>query len=349
VNAGEYLRRIEALNPSLGAFVEVNADAPRQGGTIMLAVKDNIDVAGLHASAGMQAYRNRVPPKDAACVVALRQRGAVVIGKTLMDEAAFGALGDNPWFGRCHNPARHGCTAGGSSAGSAAAVAAGLCDAALGTDTLGSVRIPASYCGVVGFVPSPGIFPVGGVMPLAPSFDRVGVLAKTVDMAGRLAGIAPGGTPRVIEAEPLDWTGLRRAALLLVEREGAEVHAALLADPDSAISPGLRKALGFGRNADDKRLAGARETIERLSARIQAWFESADVVMLPTTPQTAFPFDAPVPDNQADFTVPASILGLPAISVPLGKRAGLPVGMQLLARRNDDSLLLAAAARLEAT
>ena len=117
---------------------------------LRLAVKDNIDVAGMPCAAGLQAWRGRVAQRDAPCVAKLRAAGYTVVGKTLMDEAAFGALGDNPWFGRCHNPVRQGYTAGGSSSGSAAVVAAGLCDAALGTDTLGSVRIPASYCGVVG-------------------------------------------------------------------------------------------------------------------------------------------------------------------------------------------------------
>jgi aspartyl-tRNA(Asn)/glutamyl-tRNA(Gln) amidotransferase subunit A len=339
VSAAEYLRRIRERNPSLGAFVEVDEAVP--SGAIALAVKDNIDVAGMRCAAGMQVYRQRIPARDAACVSVLKSKGAVILGKTLMDEAAFGALGDNPWFGRCHNPARHGYTCGGSSAGSAAAVAASLCDAALGTDTLGSVRIPASYCGVVGFVPSPGVFPMEGVMPLAPSFDRVGVLSRSVGMAAGVAGVRMHGNPRVIEIDSnaLDWTALRRAALLLVEHEGAQVHAALLRDPDSAISPALRKALAFGREASEERLAKARLEIEAARGKIEAWFEGADVVLLPTTPQAAFAFDRPVPDNQADFTVPASVLGLPAISIPRGNGPGL----QLVARRGADALLLAAA------
>ena len=145
-----------------------------------LAVKDNIDVAGLPTTAGLQAWRDRIAQRDAPVVSALKKHGAIVIGKTLMDEAAFGALGDNPWYGRVHNPARHGYTCGGSSAGSAAAVASGEADLALGTDTLGSVRIPASYCGVVGYVPSAGRIDMTGVTPLAPSFDRVGLFTRTV-------------------------------------------------------------------------------------------------------------------------------------------------------------------------
>lgn len=339
MSAAQYLRRIRELNPSLGAFVEV---APSVGnGAIGLAVKDNIDVAGMRCAAGMQVYRQRIPARDAACVSMLKSKGAVILGKTLMDEAAFGALGDNPWFGRCHNPARHGYTCGGSSAGSAAAVAASLCDAALGTDTLGSVRIPASYCGVVGFVPSPGAFSMDGVMPLAPSFDRIGVLARSIKLAGQLAGITPAGEPRIkqIDLDALDWTALRHAALLMVEREGAEVHAALLADPRSAISPGLRKALEFGRNADEPRLAKARRELEHCGSVMAGWLDKADVVALPTTPQAAFAFHLPAPENQADYTVPASVLGLPAISVP---RAGGP-GVQLVGRPGADALLLAAA------
>jgi aspartyl-tRNA(Asn)/glutamyl-tRNA(Gln) amidotransferase subunit A len=166
-------------------------------------------------------------------------------------------------------------------------------------------------------------------------------LTASIKLAGQLAGITPAGDPRIklIDLDALDWTALRRAALLMVEREGAAVHAALLADPRSAISPGLRKALTFGRDADEQRLGNAREQLEYFRKSIEAWFEKADVVALPTTPQAAFAFHLPAPENQADYTVPASVLGLPAISVP---RAGGP-GVQLVGRRGADALLLAAA------
>jgi aspartyl-tRNA(Asn)/glutamyl-tRNA(Gln) amidotransferase subunit A len=364
VSAEAYLRRIRQLNPSLGAFVEVAPSVA--GGSTALAVKDNIDVAGMRAAAGMQAYRDRFAEKDAACVANLRAKGAFIVGKTLMDEAAFGALGDNPWFGRCHNPLRHGYTAGGSSAGSAAAVAAGLCDAALGTDTLGSVRIPASYCGVVGFLPSPGVFSMEGVMPLAPSFDRVGVLAKAVSGVAALLGMdaepqavtigAIGEVEeaaaalsraghRIVRLDAFDWPALRRAALLLVEHEGAQVHAALLDDPSSGLSVPVRAALDFGRRATPDRLETARQRVES----IRDWMAECDIVLLPATPQPAFAFGTPAPESQADFTAPASVLGLPAISVPGGTRDGLPVGIQLVGRKGEDSLLLGLAAALQAT
>ena len=385
-----YLEGIEALNPRLGAFVEVDADgalaAARASDGPALAIKDNIDVAGLHASAGMQALKARVPARDAACIERLRRQGAIFLGKTLMDEAALGALGDNPWFGRCHNPARHGFTAGGSSSGSAAAVAAGLCDAALGTDTLGSVRIPASYCGVVGYLPGRGTIDARGVMPLMPELDRIGVLARSLADAARFASTMSGrqlimgesskasiGLPGDIEAftapaitsaweeaarrlarnghrvvalpgAPFEWAELRRAAFLLIEVEGARVHAALLDDAGSAISPALRAALEYGRRASTERVALARERLQRARKRLDGMLTACDLLLLPTTPQTAFAFDAPAPDTQADLTAPASVAGLAAISLPAGESGGLPIGVQLVGA--DDALLLGVAARM---
>jgi aspartyl-tRNA(Asn)/glutamyl-tRNA(Gln) amidotransferase subunit A len=355
---------------------------------VPLAVKDNIDVAGLPATAGIGARKARIARHDATCVARLRERGAVFLGKTLMDEAALGALGDNPVFGRCHNPRAHDHTAGGSSAGSAAAVAAGLCTAALGTDTLGSVRIPASYCGVVGFVPSEGRIDSLGVLPLSPSLDRIGVLARSVADAACVAAalcdfLRPEPTPRVsigvlrgltpvvpdailaavegtaralaragqriveLDAGAFDWSGARRAAFLLTEIEGARVHAALLDDPASEISAALRAALEFGRRASAERTDRAKTQIERARSAVLAWLARCDVLLLPTTPQVAFSFDAETPSSQADLTAPASIAGLPAVSVPAGAVAGgLPVGAQLVAAHGQDTMLLGVAAQV---
>lgn len=335
------------------------------GKGVRLAVKDNIDVAGMPCAAGLQAWRGRIAARDASCVARLKAAGATVVGKTLMDEAAFGALGDNPWFGRCDNPARPGYTAGGSSAGSAAAVAAGLADLALGTDTLGSVRIPASYCGVVGYVPSAGIVPMDGVAPLAPSFDRVGFFARTI---AELLPFVPDfnsvsrpssasllvNHPRLmqaaaaLEAAPLDvggfdWGALRRALLLLIEIEAA---AAISVPPDTLSAP-MRAALSFGRDAPQERVRRARETIDEARRQIGKWLGNADLLLLPATPQSAFPFDAPVPANQAEYATLSSLLGLPSISVPARVPEGeLPFGIQLVARAGEDALLLRAASLL---
>ncbi len=146
---------------------------------VAFAVKENIDLAGWPTRAGL---RDEPPPAraDAPVVARLREAGAIPVGQTAMDEAAFGAATDNPHYGRTMNPRRAGFSPGGSSGGSAAAVAAGMVPFALGTDTLGSVRIPAAYCGVIGFKPSFGRVSCRGVVPLAPSLDHVGVLATDV-------------------------------------------------------------------------------------------------------------------------------------------------------------------------
>jgi len=147
---------------------------------VPVALKDNIDVAGVPTSNGFGGVPWRIPTEDADVVRLLRAAGAVVLGKLNMHEGALGAMTDNPHHGRTGNPHRAGHSPGGSSGGSGAAVAAGLCCAALGTDTGGSVRIPASYCGVVGLKPSTGLLSTRGVVPLSRRLDHVGPLTRTV-------------------------------------------------------------------------------------------------------------------------------------------------------------------------
>jgi aspartyl-tRNA(Asn)/glutamyl-tRNA(Gln) amidotransferase subunit A len=326
-----------------------------------LAVKDNIDVAGLPTTAGLQAWRHRIAQHDASVVAALRKAGAIIVGKTLMDEAAFGATGDNPWYGRVHNPARHGYTAGGSSAGSAAAVASGNADLALGTDTLGSVRIPASYCGVVGYVPSAGRIDMAGVTPLAPSFDRVGFFTRTVrEMTAFMKMESDASIPsvKVLTAHPhvlkaaerlqavpvdtaaFDWGALRRAMLLQIE-----IEAAPLLELDS-LSPPLRAALEFGKNADADRRRKAEAIMESARKTIRSWMGDS-LLLLPSTPGPAVPFDTPVPADQADYATISSLLGLPAISLPAPVSPGeLPIGVQLIAPYGKDASLLTTSALL---
>lgn len=145
-----------------------------------VAIKANIAVRGLPFTAGMGAFRNRIAEQDAPVVTLLREAGAIILGTVNMDEAALGAETNNPHFGRTENPRWPGFTAGGSSGGSAAAVAAGFARAALGTDTMGSCRIPAAYCGVVGYKPSYGRIGMNGIEPLSRRLDHVGVLAANM-------------------------------------------------------------------------------------------------------------------------------------------------------------------------
>jgi Asp-tRNA(Asn)/Glu-tRNA(Gln) amidotransferase A subunit family amidase len=161
---------------------------------IPIAIKDNIDVAGVPTSNGFGGT-HPAASADAEVVRRLRAQGAIILGKLNMQEGALGAVNDNPHHGRTSNPFRDGYTPGGSSGGSAAAVAAGLCAAALGTDTGGSVRIPAAYCGQVGLKPSYGRVSARGVVPLSWRLDHVGGLTRTVSDAALLFADMAGYDP----------------------------------------------------------------------------------------------------------------------------------------------------------
>ena len=218
-----FLRRIERQNPALNAFLTVTRakaleDAkqsekflqrrrprsPLEG--IPIAIKDNLYTAGVRTTAGSKILRDFVPRHDATAVARLRKAGAVLLGKTNLHEFAYGVTTGNPHFGAAHNPWDLERIPGGSSGGSAAAIAAGLCVASLGTDTGGSIRIPASLCGIFGIKPSFGRVSCYGAVPLAPSLDHVGPLARTAGDAAVLLGVIAG-------ADPLDDSTLAQPRL----------------------------------------------------------------------------------------------------------------------------------------
>lgn len=167
---------------------------------IPIAVKDNMDVAGVPTSNGFGGPPFRIPVADSEVVRRLRAAGAVILGKLNMHEGALGSTNDNPHFGRTTNPHRDGYSPGGSSGGSGAAVAAGLCCAALGSDTGGSVRIPASWCGTVGLKPSYGLISTRGVVPLSYRLDHVGTLTRTVEDAAVMLNVLAGFDPECPES-----------------------------------------------------------------------------------------------------------------------------------------------------
>src|SRR5712671_8021321 len=197
------LARIERINPKLNAYLTVTAElalaqakkaesallAPRgrkghrdRGPLhgIPISLKDNIDTKGIRTTAGSKILKDFIPQHDAQVVVLLKEAGAVILGKTNMHEFAYGVTSNNPHFGPVRNPWDLARVPGGSSGGSAAAVAAGLCYGSIGTDTGGSIRIPASLCGIVGLKPTFGRVSVQDVVPLSPTLDFVGPLARTV-------------------------------------------------------------------------------------------------------------------------------------------------------------------------
>lgn len=194
---------IESSPTTYDLIGDASSDSMMWG--LPVGVKDNILVRGLPATAGSPRFRDHIPREDASAVKNLRNAGALVIAKTNMDELGFGGKTENPLFGRTANPWDPTFPVGGSSGGSAAAVAAGMFFAALGTDTGGSVRNPAAWCGVVGFKPTYGVIKTVGVFPLAWSLDTVGVIARSVaDVEcaySAIAGRRETGEPEPAEAE----------------------------------------------------------------------------------------------------------------------------------------------------
>jgi Asp-tRNA(Asn)/Glu-tRNA(Gln) amidotransferase A subunit family amidase len=353
--------------------------------TITVGVKDMIAVRGHVTRAGSRTRDGARPePTDAPAVAALRAAGAVLVGLTAMHELAFGVTGINAYTGTPANPADPDRIPGGSSSGSAVAVATGSVDVALGTDTGGSVRIPAALCGVVGYKPASGRFPTAGVLPLAPSLDHVGVLGVSVTavaMVDRL--FAPPDVPSITRPRRfgVDWTRLEdsedvvadalRAAIGQIGRhyelvelrlppsediveitnaillfEAARTYEAATRDPDSGLGDDVRTRLEAGLRIEPADYQRAREQASVLSATIRSTLELLDGFLEPTVPIVA-PLVADASGSGPRLvahTRLANATGLPAISLPLPVE-GLPVGLQLTGI--DSGSLFASAVELE--
>jgi aspartyl-tRNA(Asn)/glutamyl-tRNA(Gln) amidotransferase subunit A len=203
------LERIDRLNPAINAFITITREqalataremeAEQKSGKwrgplhgIPVALKDNIDTAGVRTTAASGVFKDRVPAEDAEVVVRLKRAGAILLGKLNLHEFALGGTSAVTYFGPVHNPWSLDHVPGGSSGGSAAAIAADLCLGTLGTDTGGSIRIPASYCGIVGFKPTYGRVSNRGVIPMAWTLDHVGPMCKTVEDAALMLGAIAG-------------------------------------------------------------------------------------------------------------------------------------------------------------
>ncbi len=261
-----YLAQIARLNDRLNAFVHVMADAARAEareaevtiahGTyrgplhgIPVALKDLYDVAGVPTEAGSKILRGNIATADATVTRLLREAGAVLLGKTNTHEFAFGVTTNNPHTGPTRNPWDSSRIPGGSSGGSAAAVAAGMAAMAMGTDTGGSIRIPASLCGVVGLKPTHGRISLAGVMPLAWSLDHAGPFTHTVEDAALVLNLLAGGDDTDAATAPVhvpDYTAALadgvRGMRLGVPRDD------FFADLDPAVAAATEAALGVFRD-----------------------------------------------------------------------------------------------------
>ncbi len=326
------LGKIAAENDELRTFISVDegagrgAEAADEAGALWgvpLAVKDLIDVRGMRTTAASRVLEDAVAAEDdAECVRRLREQGAIVLGKTNLHEFAYGGSGAISAFGAAQNPLDRTRICGGSSSGSAAAVAAGMCFGALGTDTAGSIRLPAACCGVVGFKPTYGAVPVAGVLPLAFSYDHVGPLARTVEDAGELfavladeraqwdegagaevrcgvarryfcEGLAPeveAGFARALEAaRRLGWS-VREVEIEVSEDRKASnaeswaFHEKWVEERGALYDPRTLPRIVNGKKVRMEDYAEARRALELLRERNHAGLPGVDVVLTPTCP-----------------------------------------------------------------
>ncbi len=355
------------------------------GPGVRLAVKDLIDMAGETTTAGCRAVADRAVPaaRDAACLTGAREAGARIVGRTNLHELALGVTGVNQWYGTPVNPLDPTRVPGGSSSGSAVAVATDEADVAYGSDTGGSIRIPAACCGTAGLKTTWGRIPLDGVWPLAPSFDSIGPMARTVgglvtgmqllepgftvaDLAG--ADLAVGRLP--IDADPaitaaldsaLDlvgwdcrdlalpgWDDATLQAGLLLVVEAWHSDAVLVAEDPEGISDGVRGRLELGGSFDEDTIATAWAVQRRWKETLERVFAEVDLLVTPTL--SIFP---PHLDDGDDLlvsrcTLPVNLAGVPALSLPVPSGGPLPASLQLIGPAHSEERLLAAGALLEA-
>ena len=352
-----------------------------------MAVKDIIDIEGWPTTAGCKALAARVQPAacDATFLVGIRaaERAghARLVGKTNLHELAYGISGINPWFGTPPNPLDSRWVPGGSSSGSAAAVGAGEADLSLGTDTGGSIRIPAACCGVVGLKPTWGRIPLDGVRPLAPSLDTVGPIAR--DVAGIAAGMAllderfaPGhvdaiqrvGRVRlpaqpaidaaidesllrtgweVIDIELPGWVQADEATLTLLAAEAWQVNGALAtAHPDELGTDVEARLLG-GSRLSTVQVEQARRVGDRWRASLDEVFHQVDLLAWPTLADGPPALDEAARLARIRCTLPVNLAGIPAIAMPVGRSEPWPPSVQLAGPAGRDELVVAGAMRLE--
>jgi Asp-tRNA(Asn)/Glu-tRNA(Gln) amidotransferase A subunit family amidase len=351
---------LDRIDPQLGAFVTVDADAALRaaeadrGGRlrgVTLAVKDLIDTAGLRTTYGSPRYRYHVPQRSAPIVTRLERQGAIVIGKTNLNEYGYGVSGYNPHYGLMRTPADRGRTPGGSSGGSAIAVAAGVSDLGLGTDTGGSIRIPAACCGIYGFKCAHGTAPMVGIHPLAPEQDSIGFLAASIEPLQRALAVGelpPAHSLRIAVGEELElpalpiddhWTVFRSQSHALHARRARE-HPEEYGDD---LHVKLAQPVGD--------LPTARERLAHWRAAFERALDGADLLLLPVFPGEAPTVDEVMRDYRErrltssdrllSVTPIANALGWPALALPTedGPR-------QLLGRPGSEAQLLAAGAAL---
>ncbi|MEY2417884.1 MAG: amidase [Actinomycetota bacterium] len=354
--------------------------APGPGDGPRLAVKDAIDVEGVPTTVGCKGIADTAVPatRDARCVATARAAGARIVGKTNLHELCFGTTGLNPTFGNPVNPRWPDLMPGGSSSGSAVAIALGEADVAYGTDTGGSVRLPAACCGIAGLKTTWGRVPLDGVWPLAPSLDTVGPLAP--DVAGltvgmqllepgfSLDGVAPAtrigrlslpfdvdarvdaaadaalrATGVMVEPVALDgWDGMGRGFANVIGYEAWQADGHLM-DIPGGVHPYVGQRFEWCASITDAAYKQGLDDLARWHAEVDALLERFPVLALPTLTGPPPRVDDQHLNNAC--TSPFNASASPAISIPVGTGAG--ESLQLVAAAGGEELLLATAAVVE--
>ena len=351
-----------------------------------IAVKDLIDVVGVPTTAGSKAVEAVAEPavRDAACLAGVRAGGARIVGKTNLHELGFGTTGINEAYGTPHNPFDPTLIPGGSSSGSAVAVALGDAELALGSDTGGSIRIPSALCGTTGLKTTFGRIPLDGVFPLAPSLDSVGPMAR--DVAGVVRAMTllepdfepssvPAGTigrlrlsgvdidpeidaavdaalaaaeMTVIEIAIDGWTDISTHATVLLMAESAAANRAILDDPArrALLGPQVASRFAAANAITRDQLAAARAAQAAWSFRLNELFERVELLALPSVAYFPAPLESAGSLPWNALTVAFNFAGVAALSQPL--RGGwIPPSLQLVGRRGDEELLVTTGAVVE--
>lgn len=384
-----HVDRIQRLNDRLGAFIHVAASPSAGGGplgAVTLGVKDTQPVAGMPWTYGSRKWRNRIAEYDAIAVANARRAGAAVLGKTNTPELAASVSTVNELFPLTHNPWRHGFTPGGSSGGSAAAVAAGLCTIAFGDDMGGSIRIPAACCGVTGLRPSPDVVPAEVPSPIhltcrGPLARSVGDLRLALAVMSaqtevsrdtrRLRIAVVRETP--LPVDPACEAARERAAEALAAAghriESADWDPVPVAEAYRVVRPAsvsnmpgepadygeaASRLIAQGRGLRVSEYLDAFTSGLSAARRLHRILETHDAILTPTLGMPPMPITQVPPFleeawcSYTQFMLPVSFAALPAVSVPAGLHDDLPVGVQLVGRYREEWAVLDLAEQLEA-
>jgi amidase len=353
-----------------------------------VAVKDLVDMAGVITTAGSQAVADFAEPAsaDATLLAGTRAAGARIVGKANLHELAFGTSGVNPWAGTPENPLDPRRIPGGSSSGSAVAVATDLADVAIGSDTGGSIRVPAAFCGVCGLKTTFGRIPLEGVWPLAKSLDTAGPMA--VDVAGlttMMQLLEPGfevtASPartigrlrlpsetidpdidaaidealarsefEVIEITLPEWEEAWLRCSDLLTSEAWEANRYLVEDParGSLLGEAVRDRLLSGSKVTPAQLEASRAFQATFTSLLNAWLERVELLALPTTSMNPPLLEDAGKSIYNRLTNPINLARLPALSLPVAGSSELPPSLQLVGPALGEELLLATASHVEA-